>query len=113
VTTSELPTARATAAPPDEQQDYRWLVRVGVLVAAFAAVTVYWSHHVGIPIKDPHGSIFFSRVAISVGFFIPMALLDAVLRVGRRGWTWQRTVVMLRSRWTKQRLALAAAGLLA
>ena len=25
-------------------------------------MTVYWSHHVGIPIKDPHGSFFVSRV---------------------------------------------------
>ncbi len=113
MTTSELPTARVTAAPPDVQQDYRWLARVWVLVAAFAAITLYWSHHVGISIKDPHGSIFLSRVSISIGFFIPMALIDAVLRVGRRGWTWRRTLAMLRSRWTRQRLVLAALGLLA
>jgi hypothetical protein len=113
VTTSELPTARATAAPPDEQQDYRWLIRVWVLVGAFVAVTLYWSHHVGIPVKDPHGSMFVSRVSISVGFFIPMALIDAAMRVGRQGWTVRRTLAMLRSRWTKQRLVLAALGLLA
>jgi len=88
-------------------------VRVWVLVAAFAAVTAYWSHHVGIPIKDPHGSIFFSRIGISLGLFVPMAFIDAALRVGRRGWTWRRTLEMLRSRWTRQRLALAMTGLLA
>ena len=98
MTTSELPTAPATAAPPDVQQDYRWLIRVWVLVGAFIAVTLYWSHHVGIPVKDPNGSMFFSRVAISIGFFVPMTLIDASMRVGRRGWTVRRTLVMLRSR---------------
>ena len=83
------------------------------LVVCFVAVTLYWSHHVDIPIKDPHGSMFVSRVGISLGLFVPMALIDATLRVGRRGWSVRRTVEMLRLRWTKQRLLLAASALLA
>jgi hypothetical protein len=114
VTTSELPTTRPASDPAsDEESDHRWLVRVWVLVVVFALVTVWRSHHVDIPIKDPHGSIFFSRIGISLAFFVPMAFVDAALRVGRRGWSWRKTVAMLRHRWTKQRLALAASALLA
>jgi hypothetical protein len=114
VTTSELPTARtAPATPPDDQTDYRWVVRVWVLVGAFVLVTVYWSEHVGIPIKDPHGSFLLSRIGISLGLFVPLALIDAAVRVGRPGWTMRTTLAMLRSRWPRQRLALAMSALLA
>lgn len=114
MTTSELPNAGpALATAPDGETDYGWLVRVWLLVACFAAITLYWSHHVGIPIRDPHGAWFVIRVGISLGLFVPMTLIDATLRVGRRGWTLRRTLEMLRSRWSKQRLALAMSGLLA
>ncbi len=114
MTTSEIPGARLQSVPSsDREADYGWLVRVWVLVGAFALVTAYWSHHVGIPVRDPNGSIFFSRVGISLGFFVPMAFIDAALRVGRSGWTFRKTLDMLRSRWTKRRLALAMSGLLA
>jgi hypothetical protein len=114
VTTSELPTTRAgSLAVAEEETGSWWLVRVWVLVVAFALVTAYWSHHVGIPVKDPHGSIFVSRVAISLGFFVPMTFIDASLRVGRRGWSFGRTLAMVRTRWTRQRLALAMSALLA
>jgi membrane-associated phospholipid phosphatase len=114
VTTSELPEARVLAeAPPDTEQDYWWLARVWGLVLAFGLVTVYWSQHVDIPIKDPRGSMFFSRVGISLGLFGPMILIDAAMRVGRRGWTMRRTLAMVRRRWTRQRLLLAMSALLA
>ncbi len=114
MTTSELPTTRqSVSGAPDVETNYRWLGRVWLLVGAFALVTIYWSHHVGIPIKDPHGSIFLSRIAISLGFFVPMAFIDASLRVGRSEWTYRRTVDMLRARWTRHRLLLAMSGLLA
>jgi hypothetical protein len=109
-----MPEARLLPAPPSGREpDYRWLVRVWLLVACFAAITAYWSHHVGIPIRDPHGSMFFSRIGISLGLFVPMALIDASLRVGRRDWTVRRTREMLRTRWTRGRVALAMSGLLA
>ena len=114
MTTSELPGARLQAvSQSDKEPDYRWVWRVWALVACFAAVTVYWSIHVDIPIKDPHGSMFFSRVGISLGLFVPMAFIDAALRVGRRGWSVRRTLEMLRMRWTRQRLLLGASALLA
>ncbi|MDB5556995.1 MAG: phosphoesterase, PA-phosphatase related protein, partial [Rhizobium sp.] len=109
-----MPGARLQAVPSsDRETDHRWVVRMWVLVAAFALVTVYWSHHVDIPIKDPRGSMFFSRIGISLGLFVPMTLIDAAVRVGRSGWTWRKTTAMLRSRWTKHRLALAMSALLA
>jgi membrane-associated phospholipid phosphatase len=114
VTTSELPEARLLPVPPSDQEpDYRWVGRVWALVACFVALTLYWSHHVDIPIKDPHGSMFVSRVGISLGLFVPMAIIDAALRVGRRGWSVRRTLEMLRLRWTRQRLVLGMSALLA
>jgi hypothetical protein len=86
---------------------------VWALVAAFMLVTWYWSHHVGIPIKDPKGAVFLSRIAISLAIFVPMTVIDASLRVGRRDWTVHKTIAVLRERWTRHRLALAGSALLA
>jgi hypothetical protein len=114
VTTSETKGARLQSVPSsDRETDYRWLMRVWVLVAVFVLITLYWSHHVGIPVRDPHGAILLSRVGISLAFFVPMSVLDAALRVGRSGWTMRKTVAVWRGRWTRQRLALAMSGLLA
>lgn len=114
MTTSELRRTRAAkTAGADVETDYGWILRVWLLVAAFAVVTLYWSSHVGIPIKDPRGSIFVSRIAISVAIFVPLTLIDATMRIGRRGWTMRRTMVMLRTRWTARRLLVAASALLA
>lgn len=94
-------------------QDRWWLGRVWLLVAVFAAITLVRSYDVGIPLRDPHGKIFVSRVAISAGLFISLALVDAALRAGRPGWSWRRTISVLRRRWPRPRLVLAAGGLLA
>ncbi|MCW2808260.1 MAG: phosphoesterase, PA-phosphatase related protein [Marmoricola sp.] len=112
--TAEIPRARRQSAPStDRETDYRWLVRVWALVAAFMLVTWYWSHHVGIPVKDPQGAVFLSRIAISLAIFVPMTVIDASLRVGRREWTVRKTSAVLRERWTRHRLALAGSALLA
>jgi hypothetical protein len=114
VRTAEIPRARRQSAPStDRETDYRWLVRVWALVAAFMLVTWYWSHHVGIPVKDPQGAVFLSRIAISLAIFVPMTVIDASLRVGRREWTVRKTSAVLRERWTRHRLALAGSALLA
>ena len=97
----------------DDESDYRWLIRVWVLVAAFAMVTLAWSYHVGIPLRDPHGSIFVSRIAISVTLFAVFALIDAAVRTGRHEWTTGKTFTVLRQRWPRRRLAIALTGLLA
>ncbi|MCW2712748.1 MAG: PA-phosphatase, partial [Marmoricola sp.] len=106
MTTAEIPGARLqSASSTDRETDYRWLVRVWALVGAFVLVTWYWSHHVGIPVKDPKGAVFLSRIAISLAIFVPMTVIDASLRVGRREWTVRKTIAVLRERWTRHRLA--------
>lgn len=114
MTTSELPGTRPVPSPSGDREDeHRWLVRVWVLVAVFSLITLAWSLHVGIPVKDPHGAIFLTRVAISVGLFGPMVLIDAAIRVGRGDLSWSGVRATVRERWTRRRLLLAASALLA
>ncbi|WP_310529901.1 phosphatase PAP2 family protein [Nocardioides sp.] len=98
---------------PREQEGYWWVARVWLLVVLFAMVTAAGSHHYGIPVRDPHGAWLPWRMAISVGLFALLSLVDAGRRAGRPGWTLRRTLEVLRSRWTRGRLALAMTGLLA
>ena len=97
----------------DVEPDHRWLLRIWAVVAVFGAITLWRSHVVGIPLRDPHGEILRSRVAITVGVFAVLALLDAVRRTprGSRRSAW--SLAMLRRRWPLRRLGLAACGLLA
>jgi hypothetical protein len=90
-----------------------WVIRVWVVVAAFVAVTVWRSVDVGIPLRDPGGEILRSRVAITVGTFVVLALLDAVRRTPRGRRRSRDVLTILRRRWPGRRLALAAGGLLA
>jgi PAP2 superfamily protein len=95
----------------DVETSHRWLVGVWVLVAAFALLTLIGSLRIGIPIRDPHGGVFRFRVAISLGLFIALVLLDGAVRAGA---DWKsRTVLLIRRRWTARRLTLALTGLLA
>ena len=107
----------APSTPDDERQVPlpwpHWVVRLWVVVAVFAAVTLTRSYAVGIPLRDPHGAILLSRLGISLGLFILLSVVDAALRVGRRGWTPRRTLEVLRSRWNRSRLILVASALLA
>ena len=99
--------------PPDVESSHGWLVSVWLLVAAFLALALVESARVGIPLRDPGGAVFLSRIAISAGIFVPLALIDAWRRTdrGRRD---RRTVLAtLRLRWPRRRLVLAASGLLA
>ncbi len=83
------------------------------LVALFAIVTATWSYHVGIPVRDPHGGVFRSRIVFSLGLFVVLAVVEANARVGRRGWSVRKVLDALRDRWTRRRLVLAMSGLLA
>jgi predicted RNA polymerase sigma factor len=83
------------------------------VVAAFAVVTAAWSRHVGIPVRDPQGSILLSRAAISLGVLLGLALVDAAVRARQDG-PGPRTIrAALRARWTRRRTALTRGGLLA
>ena len=114
MTTAELPGAEnLSGTVADVESEHRWLIRVWLLTLLFVLVMVAWSIHVQIPIRDPRGSILVSRVAISLGLFAVMTLVDASIRVGRRGWSVRRTLTMLRARWPQRRLLLAMSGLAA
>lgn len=114
MTTSELSRDRQPASgAPAEDSGLGYLVPVWTVVILFAAVMLFWSHHVGIPPRDPHGSIFWSRIGISLGLFVPLSLLDAAIRVGRRDLSARRVAETWRRRWTPRKLALALSAFLA
>jgi len=103
--------SRAHPTPPVPA--WRWVVPVWIVVAAFATVTLVRSHQVGIPLRDPHGAILRSRVALSLGIFVVLVVLDAAVRAHRRGLPPMRLLAVVRDRWTLRRLVLALSGLLA
>ena len=107
--------SRGAAQPQTRSadSDHWWLLRIWIVVAVFTAITVVRSFQVGIPIRDPHGSILLSRLGISLGLFAIMVVLDAVWRTGRGERSVVRVVTTLRARWSRGRTALAVSGLLA
>jgi membrane-associated phospholipid phosphatase len=82
-------------------------------VLGFAAVTLFRSAAVGIVVKDPHGEILRSRLAISAALCLTLAVGDAVARSWRNGPHPREALQLLRARWTARRVALVASGLLA
>lgn len=84
-----------------------------IIVALFAAVTAFRAHQVGLPVRDPSGSIFRLRIALSLALFGAGILVDAAIRTGRNGWTVKQAVTVMRARWPKDRLIVAVSGLLA
>ena len=96
--------------PPDGR---RWVVRVWAVVVLFAVVTAARSVQVGIGVRDPHGAILVSRVALSLGLLVLLAVGEAAVRVGRSGLRPRTLLVALRHRWTRPRLTLVLTGLLA
>ena len=98
---------------PRQGEGYWWVAPVWTLVALFAFVTAFGSHHFGVPVRDPNGAWFLRRVAFSAG------LVRAAHLGGRRcprQTTWvdaQEDARRAAGRWTRGRLALAMTGLLA
>lgn len=107
------PTDARPEAAADVEPDHRWLLRIWLVVAAFAAMTVARSIQIGIPLRDPHHSILVSRLGVSVALFVALSLVDAAWRTGRPGWSVSRMLVVLRERWSRRRLPLAFSALLA
>jgi hypothetical protein len=98
---------------PTTDDDRGWVLRLWVLVAVFAAVTVARSVHVGIPLRDPHGAVLVNRIGLSAAIFVVLSLVDAALRTSPPRRRLGAVVRTLRRRWTPRRLALAASALLA
>lgn len=100
------------AASPDDEHHYRWLVPVWTVVVGFVVLTLLRSRAVGIPMRDPRGEVFATRVALSLGVFLVLVLLDARHRAAAGGSRSPRSVYeAARRRWTPRRVALALSGL--
>jgi membrane-associated phospholipid phosphatase len=93
--------------------DRRWVARVWVVVVLFAAVAVVRSVQVGIPLRDPAGSVLLWRVVISLVIAVVLAVLDQVVRGGRAARNVRGVLAGLRTRWPRRRVGLAAGALLA
>ncbi|MCW2748417.1 MAG: PA-phosphatase, partial [Nocardioidaceae bacterium] len=92
---------------------YRWLIAIWATVAVFVVITAIRSHQVGVPLRDPSGSIFRLRFALSLLLFGVLILADAVFRSRRGGFSVPKVFAEMRRRWPRERLALALSGLLA
>lgn len=89
-----------------------WMLRLWAVVAAFAAVTIVSSVRVGIPLRDPHGAVLLSRVALSASIFAVLVVIDGAWRTSSRR-TLRTVFETVRLRWTPRRLAAAGSVLLA
>jgi uncharacterized membrane protein YhaH (DUF805 family) len=82
------------------------------VVLAFLVVALVHSTQVGIPIRDPQGEFLARRVLVTLAIFLALLPVDGVLRA-RRPRNLGRVLAVIRSRWTRGRIALAWAALLA
>src|SRR4051794_33436457 len=88
------------------------VVRVWLVVAGFATIALVRSWQIGIPLRDPHGGIFWKRLAIFLVIAAVVALVSAAIRTPAPP-TPARVWATLRRHWTRRRLALVVTGLVA
>src|SRR4051812_18031987 len=88
------------------------MFRLWAVVGVFAGVTVLRSLRVDIPLRDPHGAILVNRIALSLGIFVVLVILDGARRT-RGGRTLRSVSRAVRVRWTRRRLVGAGCVLLA
>lgn len=91
---------------------WRRAAQLWALVVVFVGVGVVRSAQVGIPFRDPHGSYFLTRVALTGAIFFGLVVLDGLRRAGRPR-SGRRVLAEIGARWTARRLALAWSALLA
>ena len=63
------------------------------VVAVFGVITLLWSHHVDVPLRDPHGKMFVKKLIGAAWFFAVLAVVDLVIRWwrgGHIGWSGRR-----------------------
>ena len=104
---TDVPSAYADER--DSGFGYVW--RYWAVVVLFAAIAAERSAALGIGVRDPEGQMFRARLAKALVFLIVIALVEAVVRARRRGWSPRHVVAVLRERWTGQRLVLVLTGL--
>ena len=88
-------------------------LRLWVVTACFAAVTLARSRTVGIPVKDPGGAFFVSRVALTFALFVAFVAVETAVRTPRSDRSVRGLLAGAWRRWPPRRLATAWACLLA
>lgn len=82
-------------------------------MVVFGAIALFRSYQVDVPFRDPRGTVFASRIALSYGIFVVLVLLDGAVRAHRRNGSVRHIADAIRTRWTLNRTVLAVCGLLA
>jgi hypothetical protein len=82
------------------------------VVLGFLVLALARSAQLGIPIRDPQGEFLVRRVLVTLAIFVALLPVDGVLRA-RHPRNLGRVLAVIRSRWTRGRIALAWAALLA
>lgn len=83
------------------------------VVVVFGVVTLLWSRHVGVGLRDPGGRLFSHKLAGALVLFLILAALDVLIRTARAGWSWGQLRTQFADRWGVRRLALILSTLLA
>ena len=104
---TDVPSAYAD----ERESGFGYVWRYWAVVVLFAAVAAERSAALGIGVRDPEGQMFRNRLAKALVFLVVIALVEAVVRARRRGWSPRHVVAVLRERWTGQRLVLVLTGL--
>lgn len=111
--TAEAEEVEPVVTTVDVEAEHGWLFGVLAVAGLFVAVAAIRSVMVDIPLRDPHHAILISWFARSLLLLVVLGVIDAWWRVPRDGRNLRAVLVMLRSRWTGRRVALAITALLA
>ena len=84
-----------------------------MIAAVFGVVTAIKSEAIGIPLRDPSGSMFRGRLASMAVLLMVFAVVDVAVRAVRAGFSARQLAASARERLTARRLALIAGALLA
>jgi membrane-associated phospholipid phosphatase len=90
-----------------------WCTGIWAIAAAFGVVTAIRSEAVGIPLRDPSGSMFRGRLISMAELLVIFALADVAIRAARGGLGRRQIAAAARERLTPIRLGLIVAGLVA
>jgi membrane-associated phospholipid phosphatase len=90
-----------------------WAVGIWLIAAGFGIVTAVKSEAIGIPLRDPSGSMFRGRLTYALVLFAIFAVVDVGVRAARVGFSRRSAVAVARERLSVGRVVLIATGLVA
>jgi len=108
--TSGAPSERVIAGVPRRA----WLtsgIALWIVVVAFGVVTLLWSAHVGVGLRDPSGRLFRHKLLNAILAFLGLAVVDVLVRTLRTDRSVAGLRRQFRGRWDPRRLGLLLAGL--